>query len=90
MTSLTSLKHHTKIGKSKTESVLNFFPPLYAEDSLDQLYQQRRSTEKIWYSKKAVVHHQKKAIRILWPRDEKRRDRKLSGHWKNQWKEGPW
>ena len=29
MTSLTSLKHHTKIGKSKTESVLNFFPPLY-------------------------------------------------------------
>ena len=29
MTSLTSLKHHTKIGKSKTESVLNFFPPFY-------------------------------------------------------------
>ena len=29
MTSLTSVKHHTKIGKSKTESVLNFFPPLY-------------------------------------------------------------
>ena len=29
MTSLTSSKYHTKIGKSKTESVLNFFPPLY-------------------------------------------------------------
>ena len=31
MTSLTSLKHHTKIEKSKTESVLNFFPPLYVQ-----------------------------------------------------------
>ena len=34
--------------------------------------------------RKLFVDHQKKAIRILWPRDEKRRDRKLSGHWKNQ------
>ena len=34
MTSLTSLKHHTKIGKSKTESVLNFFPPLYIFQSV--------------------------------------------------------